>query len=317
LSPDTAIFADPGFVRRYPLEALAMIGSSTRAGNVTLRMHEEDVAEYRCGDVAVVAKAYTDAALADHTWAVLRTLAEGQFGTGSPYRVPQRLLRMPDGNILFMAAASGKPLSSNTDAASFISGCRWAGEWLARLHADVARIGTPVGSEEILARLDKQMAAAQERGVPTATYRDTQARIAHDLALADGGECVQTHGRFHPGHAFIGRGSITMIDLDRSHPCNPAVDSATFLYRLRMMRLKGTINSDGLLADAESGFLKGYGSLPPNVNVYLAAAWFRALLRTLGKRRADSDTRMRRLRYYETRLHRSGYLRGLSKEALT
>ncbi|MBI4499369.1 MAG: phosphotransferase [Chloroflexi bacterium] len=303
--PKREVWSEPDFVRRYALEALATLGGEVRAQDITLRMYEGDVAEYRSGEVAVVAKVYSDRARSDHTWAVLRTLTAEGFGVGSPYRIPRPLLRTPDGSVIFMEAARDAPLSPG-DAAAFVTGCRRAGEWLAHLHARAARVGAPTGSSEVLADVHEQLAVAEERGVVVAAYRDLQERIEHALARTDRMERVQTHGRFHPGHAFIGPEAITLIDFDRSCPRDPAVDVATFLYRLHTLRLKGKIDAGGVLADAEAALLQGYGRTPAHLDAYLAAAWFGAVLRTLGKRRADPQEREHRLRYSEAQLHRSG-----------
>src|SRR5215216_983598 len=52
------------------------------------------------------------------------------------------------------------------------------------------------------------------------------------------GILVQGHGQYRPIHVFMGGSSVTVIDMDRSRPYDPAYDVVEFLVRMRKSVLK-------------------------------------------------------------------------------
>lgn len=48
------------------------------------------------------------------------------------------------------------------------------------------------------------------------------------------GILAQSHGQYRPIHVFLTEDIVTVIDLDRSAPADPARDVAEFLHRLRV-----------------------------------------------------------------------------------
>jgi len=62
-------------------------------------------------------------------------------------------------------------------------------------------------------------------------------------------EPVQAHGQFRPIHTFLSDGTVTVIDLDRSQPSDPARDLGEFVHRLRSTQARdggGTALADTL-----------------------------------------------------------------------
>jgi aminoglycoside phosphotransferase (APT) family kinase protein len=77
------------------------------------------------------------------------------------------------------------------------------------------------------------------------------------------GEVVQAHGQFRPIHVFLSGETITVIDVDRSVPSDPAKDLAEFVHRLRstILRASGSLTQADLLTRR---FLEEYAAQAPS-----------------------------------------------------
>ena len=192
------------------------------------------------GRGSVFAKLFPDPADAEAVHAKLRALRDGGFGAGARYQAVEPLGVVAEHGMLLCRGVPGAALSEciGTDDEALLAGVREAATWLARLHAAPVRVGPPrslLDSGELLP-LARRMAK-------TTAARPQFMRLAVDMVremevLAERtreGLLVQTHGQYRPIHVFLGNGTVSVIDLDRSRPCDPARDVSEFVFRLRMM----------------------------------------------------------------------------------
>lgn len=130
-------------------------------------------------------------------------------------------------------------------------------------------------------------------------------RLAEDTV---DGIAVQSHGQYRPIHVFVADGAITVIDLDRSRPCDPSRDVAEFLHRVRMRVFWDT----GSVAGAEAptrAFLEAYGALTPpafltNLRFHWARYIFHSVTRKVKKRADDQDRIEPTLEFYRSEFER-------------
>ena len=105
------------------------------------------------------------------------------------------------------------------------------------------------------------------------------------------GILVQGHGQYRPIHVFIGGSSVTVIDMDRSRPYDPAYDVVEFLVRMRKSVLKyaGSVEPADAPTDA---FLETYISAVQDRSYLsnLSFHWARFLLHGLNGEMKDDQT---------------------------
>jgi aminoglycoside phosphotransferase (APT) family kinase protein len=307
--------ARPEFIARtvYPL-ATGRSGSAappcetavvrnTGTGRLTI--------SYRFGDGTVVyGKLYSDD-LGPHSYRVLRELWDGGFGAGSPHQVSEPLAFLPDRNFVLLRAAAGEALLSlvGQEHPDLIARAREAARWLVALHRSSLRLGPAESQWEslklfrIVRRLTKAAARAPEMRV-----------LLTDLvrALCEAGKrtrsvapAVQTHGRFHYEHIFADGRAVTLIDLDRSVPSDPAKDLAEFVSMLRLKTFKLT----GSVAAAEGptrAFVAEYQAHLPGhggaLGVHWAAFLLLNMLHYVKKPVVDVAARDRMMQFYQGEL---------------
>jgi len=169
----------------------------------------------------------------------LNTLRAGGFGSGEQYQAVEPLGFIPEYGMLLTEAAEGLPVSAHigVNEGAVLAGAREAAVWLAKLHSTPLRIGTPralLDAGELLP-LARRLAKTLCRRPQFLGQALEMIEALEDLAANTvEGLQVQGHGQYRPIHVFIGPSSVTVIDLDRSRPCDPARDVAEFLHRLRM-----------------------------------------------------------------------------------
>jgi Phosphotransferase enzyme family len=202
----------------------------------------------------------------------LRALRAAGFGPGERYQAVEPLGYVPEYALLLTRGAEGPAVSAHIggDSGALSAGVREAARWLAKLHASPVRIGPPQSllvSGELLSlarRLAKVMTQRPGHLGLALEMIQTLERLAEDTAE---GLLVQGHGQYRPIHVFLGA-AVTVIDLDRSRPCDPARDVAEFVHRLRMT----TFSHAGSVEPAEvptREFLEAYASAVPR-RAYLA-----------------------------------------------
>ncbi len=181
------------------------------------------------------AKLYRDESGA-HAYRVLRSLYDDGFGRDYRYEVAEPISFVAANNLLITRAAEGASLDSylSSDRNAALKGVREAATWLAKLHSSPIRVGKVDDPWYMFSKLSARMskvALAHPQELKTLT-----AMLAKLEELERGlvkGEPVQTHGQFRPIHVFLTDEKITLVDLDRSRPSDPAKDLAEFIHRLR------------------------------------------------------------------------------------
>jgi hypothetical protein len=275
-----------------PLACEMTVAQDTGTGRLTLRY------AFAQGDV-IFAKLYTDA-LGTHSYQLQRALWERGFGPGAPYQVPEPLAFLPEHNLVLMRGAAGTPLGSllaSPDRTALLEGVRQAARWLAALHRSPVRVGTAeaVWDSLKLFRVNVRLVkAAAARPAQLEFLRDLIETLRHRCArLRDPRPVVQTHGRYHHDHVFLAPGAVTVIDLDRGRPTDPAKDAAEFLRVLRSACFKqgtGLAQAD----EATTTFLEEYLARVPEAGDGVSYYWLAFLmLNALGqiKKSAATDWR--------------------------
>ena len=105
------------------------------------------------------------------------------------------------------------------------------------------------------------------------------------------GLLVQSHGQYRPIHVFIGDATVTVIDLDRSRPCDPARDTAEFLHRLRMTTFWHTGSVEPADAPTQA-FLAAYSSTIADSACLanLQFHWARYIFHSFNHKLKDTDS---------------------------
>jgi hypothetical protein len=272
-----------------PLACEMTVAQDTGTGRLTLRY------AFAQGDV-IFAKLHTDA-LGAHSYQLQRALWESGFGPGAPYQVPEPLAFLPEHNLVLMRGAAGTPLGgllASADRSALLDGVRQAARWLAALHRSPVRIGT---AEAIWDSL--KLFRVNVRLVKAAAARPAQLELLGDLTetlrhrcaqLREPRPVVQTHGRYHHDHVFLAPGAVTVIDLDRGRPTDPAKDAAEFLRVLRSACFKlGT--GLALTEDVTSAFLEEYLARVPEAGDGVSYYWLAFLmLNVLGQIKKSGAT---------------------------
>ncbi|HWP34623.1 MAG TPA: phosphotransferase [Thermodesulfobacteriota bacterium] len=230
----------PGFLDRRVAPCLGVAAGAARPWETRIVQLDGTGAatvEIRCGPRRAFAKLYP-AGEGRAVYDRLRRLREAGFDGRGRYRSVEPLGFFPEYDMLLTAAAEGEPVAAHIggDEAALAAGAREAAVWLARLHTAPVRIGPARGlleSGELLAlarRLAKLMTRRPEHLALALAMIEALERLAAETRE---GLFVQSHGQYRPIHVFVDAAAVTVIDLDRSHPADPARDVAEFLHRLR------------------------------------------------------------------------------------
>ena len=227
--------------------------------------------------------------------AKLQALRNAGLGAGSPFESVEPLAWYGDEKVLLCQGAPGKALSEVfDDGAELTEGCARAGSWLAHLHKVDLRIGAP---HSLL--VTGELTSLAKRLVKVVTDHPGYAEVAlgmleqlddltHDTV---DGVSAQSHGQYRPIHVFLTEETVTVIDLDRSAPADPARDVAEFLHRLR----QGVYSATGDVSRADrpcSAFLGAYREAAGverlrNLQFHLARYVFHSLNREVKSGDAD------------------------------
>ncbi len=217
----------------------------------------------------VFAKLYasdgTGAAHGVHSYAVLRALWEDGCGSDSAYRVSEPLAFLPQYNALFIRGAEGRLVADSQTTAELVDGSRHAARWLVRMHSSRVRVGDTRYPWEVYHKLMHRLAkaAANNPGMVDEIIEmsDRFEELVHRLKFG----FVQVHGQFRHIHVFLSDKCVTVIDLDRSRPSDPAQDLGEYVHRMRTKAFKATKGADRA-DDATRAFLSEYSeSLPENL----------------------------------------------------
>ena len=169
----------------------------------------------------------------------LKTLRAYGFGPGERHQAVEPLSFIPNTTCSSPAAEGCQyPRTLGLMRGRCWPGAKGAAIWLAKLHSTPLRIGTPralLDSGELLP-LARRLAKTLCRRPQFLGLALEMIQALEDLAgqgppwKGCWSKATANIGRF----IFIGDSSVTVIDLDRSRPGDPARDTAEFLHRLRM-----------------------------------------------------------------------------------
>ncbi len=234
------------------------------------------------GTTVVYAKRYMDD-LGAHSFQVQRMFWDNGFGTASRFRVPEPLAFLPEENLFLMRESPGAPLARllGDSTGDWKAGVREAARWLAAFHQSPLRVGDPepewdsLKTFRLATRLVKAAAAQPSK---RALLLDIMQLLKERLMdLPAGRPVVQTHGRFHHDHVFLTSESVTVIDLDRSRPTDPAKDVAEFVRVLRLAAFRAGVD-ERLTDKVTDAFLGQYLGLVPDAAAGLPHYWLSFLV---------------------------------------
>ena len=263
-----------------PLECTTTVVQDRGTGRITISYRFAD-------DTLVYGKLYSDE-LGLHGYRITQGLWDDGFAHGGPDLVSQPILYDPEINVLLTAEAKGEPLMAfiGDDSEEVLAHVRRAARWLVRLHRSPVRAGVPDSLWESL-RLFKIM----RRQTKAASRAPHERKRMIDMVKAlgdmnsrglDNAPIVQTHGRYHYEHVYVDGETVTLIDLDRSLPSDPAKDLAEFLVILRHPTFKQTGSVDSAEAPSRA-FLEEYMAHLPEYAANLAPYWGAYLIESMFK----------------------------------
>ena len=223
-------------------------------------------------------------------YAKLRALRAAGLGEGRRYQVVEPLAWIDADKVMLCRGAPGRPISELLagDVDELAAATAQAGHWLGRLHGSDLRIGRPQ-SLLVTGELTSMAKRLVKVGADHPEYvRPARSMLAQLDALTYDtvdGVVAQSHGQYRPIHVFLSPDVVTVIDLDRSAPADPARDVAEFLHRLRL----GVHNATGDISRADpacASFLAAYReSAGGNEHlVNLRFHWARYVLHSLNGR---------------------------------
>jgi hypothetical protein len=195
-------------------------------------------------------------------YAKLKRYRASGFGESARYQTVEPLAWLPAEQALICREAPGAPifdlLAGDVDRLSSV--CAEAGRWLGTFHASQQLVGRPqsllvTGELVSLAkRLAKVLARTPNHLEVALDMLSRLDRLTKDTV---DGLLAQSHGQYRPIHVFIDDATVTVIDLDRSGPADPARDCAEFLHHLR----RGVHGATGDVTRADepcTAFIDGY-----------------------------------------------------------
>lgn len=303
------VLDDPAFVTDRLIGPLLRAGRVDGTGGYALRFVDTEdpakvTAECRLEYGATLfVKIYTGEEDDAHCHAVMCALWEAGFGDDAPYRIAEPLAHLPEHRIILTLAARGVCLFDELRAGGGGDGVRQAARWLAHLHSTPVRVGTPWTIWRNFARLAQRLARAATAYPERVARLDAMLRRLIDAAeeAESPPRLVQTHGQFRDVHVYLDGETVTIIDLDRSRPGDPARDVDEFLHRLRWKTFKHTGTYPDELTDA---FLQEYlAHVPPGqlttLPFYAASHALSSLARFLRKRQPDHEEWERVVAFHE------------------
>lgn len=200
-----------------------------------------------------------------------------------------------DGHMTVASRLPGDLLAKRLRTGSADPDTRTAGRVLALFHrlpvADV-----PFRSTEE-ARRDLVRRAKPAKGYPAGFARTVQAlllRLEDALSREPAGPGGLVHGDAHPGQILIGDDGVVMLDLDRVHRGETAVDLGAWFAQHELLELRGKLDA---AAPLNSAFLDAYaeagGVVPPRrrLAVWTTVALLELALREMRRLKRDWPSR--------------------------
>jgi hypothetical protein len=247
------------------------------------------------GRDAVFAKLYPDHDEGARIHERLVGLRRAGFDDGHRYRSVEPLTFVREHGMLLTRRVEGDAVSEHVggDETALRAGVEEAAAWLGRLHCSPVRLGPPrslLDSGELLP-LARRMAKVTSERPHFTPLAVEMVRALERVADGTGeGLLVQTHGQYRPIHVFVADGAVSVIDLDRTRPSDPARDVAEFVFRLRMMTWVATGSAVG--ADVPTAaFVQTYADRveDPSYLQNFSFHWARHALHSFSKQLKDLD----------------------------
>jgi hypothetical protein len=273
----------PEFIERYVVSSLPESGNrsfSAQGCQVSIVQNDGTGAatiQYDLDDTTrVFAKLYasdgTGAAHGAHSFEVLSALWNDGCGGDSRYRVSEPLGFYPEFNMLLIRGAEGTLVASADSDEELAQGSREAARWIAQMHTSAVRVGETRYPWEVyhklMHRLAKAAANNPEKVDDLIEMADRFEELARNVKL----HFVQAHGQYRHIHVFVGDETVTVIDLDRSRPSDPAQDLGEYIHRMRTKRFKAT-GGQSRAEEATTAFLEEYGAKLPENLINLPYYW--------------------------------------------
>jgi hypothetical protein len=263
---------------------LPALGKGVELRLVDVEDREAVIAELRVGRRApLVLSAFADVEDAAHAYRVAQALWDAGFDERTKYRIPRPLALIEADGLVVSEGAAGIPLVKLVDrrAAETVRQVKEAGAWLGRLHSALVREGRPWFPWRTVEVLSTHIRA--RRRVVEAHRDDIRAMVNRLASAAERSApqmLVQTHGRFRPDRVMAAPGVVTVEDLVRSAPGDPARDIAEFAFHIRR---RAVLAGDPRASVLEPAFLQGYLAEAPdehldNVGFYAGCAVLTSLV---------------------------------------
>lgn len=224
----------------------------------------------------------------------LRTFRLSGFGEGHRYQTVEPVSWDAEQQVMLCRAAPGNAVSEliGGPPEPLAEAAAEAGRWLGTFHSAEMRVGAPqsllvTGELTSLAKRLAKTTAENPDYLPVALEMlAALERLTHTTA---DGRVAQTHGQYRPIHVFTTPDTVTVIDLDRSAPGDPARDVAEFLHHLRSSTR--VMTGDSRDADEPSRtFLAGYREVARPENLTnLQFHWARYVLHSLSRQVKSGD----------------------------
>lgn len=224
---DVSRWVDGVGVRRFSdLEARTLQNDGTGPATVAYRAG---------GSTRLVVKLFADDS-GSHSYQMLKSLWDHGFDRSGRYRVAEPVAFSEKRNLFLMRGAPGECLADylTSDFERARQGVRDAARWLLHLHSTPLRRGRVDRPWYMFLKMSDRLSKAAAAHPDMMKELTGMVDVLSELAdKREPVEPVQTHGQYRPIHVFIDRDAVTVIDLDRSVPAEPARDVAEFLHRMR------------------------------------------------------------------------------------
>lgn len=216
------------------------------------------------------------------------------FGEGRRYQTVEPLAWEDEQRMMLCRAAPGHAVSELLSGPTepLAEATTEAGRWLGTFHSSQIRIGRAqsllvTGELTSLGKRLAKVTAERPDYLPVALEMLAELdRLTYDTR---DGMLAQSHGQYRPIHVFLAPEAVTVIDLDRSAPADPARDVAEFLHHLRNSRFLAT--GDIHRADVPcSAFLAGYRETAgEELLANLPFHWARYVMHSLSRQVKSGD----------------------------
>jgi hypothetical protein len=197
-------------------------------------------------------------------------------GAGDGIRIPKPLAHIPEGQLLLMEDAPGRPVAA-IEGARIEPAIQAAGRALAKLHSCPLQVPARYSVEDEGENLTRWVAAASQiRPEIRAVLEDARIKARDTLNRCRNFELTLIHRDFHDQQLLVDGPHLILVDLDTLCLSDPAIDIGNFLAHVRLASLQRPASVER----PEAAFLAAYGHrLPQEFSARVEAYTGAALLR--------------------------------------